>query len=249
MGRGGAERWLLTLTRLWDVTFRREVVGGLPHFSPAFVCALPIVAVAAWRHHRVRLLLLIAVGYLVASPTHAHYLFAIAVLWSALAGASATALLKARSYGPRVLIVVAVLLACGGEAYAVYRLYRLGLPPVTSEGRERLLAEQRPLYPAIAWLNRIAGPVTIYAIDAELMVDYASGTLLGDYNGPASFDRMKARVHTLGSVAPALDTIGASHLLVPAHAFFWSERAARDPRLTRIYEDSHATLYRVVAAR
>jgi hypothetical protein len=249
MGPSGAERWLLTLTRLWDVTFRREAIGGLPHFSPAFVFAVPVIAVAAWRHHRVRLLLLIAIGYLVATPTHAHYVFTIAVLWSALAGASAAALLKARSYGPTVLIVVAVMLACGGEAYAVYRLYRLGLPPVTRESRERLLAEQRPLYPAIAWLNRTAGPVTLYAINAEMMVDYASGTLLGDYNGPVSFDRMEARVRGAGSIAAALDAVGASHLLVPADASFWSDWASRDPRLTRIYDDGHAALYRVAAAR
>jgi hypothetical protein len=255
MGPGGAERWLLAVTRLSDVTFRREAIGGLPHFSPAFVLALPVIAIAAWRHHRVRLLLLIAVGYLLAAPTHAHYLFTIAVLWSALAGASAAALLSVNArpyaYGPHVLTVAAVLLACGGEAYAVYRLHRLGLPPATSEGRERLLAEQRPLYPAIAWLNRTAGPVTLYAIDAELMVDYASGTLLGDYNGPASFDRMEARVRGAGSVAAALDAIGASHLLVPAdtRASFWKDQATRDPRLTRVYEDRHATLYRVVAAR
>ena len=43
-------------------------------------------------------LLLIAIGYLLAAPTHAHYLFTIAVLWSALAGASAAVLLlSARS--------------------------------------------------------------------------------------------------------------------------------------------------------
>jgi hypothetical protein len=242
MGPSGAERWSRTLTRLWDVTFRRETIGGLPHFSPAFVFAAPIILLAAWRHRRFRLLLLIAVGYLLAAPTHAHYLFTIAVLWSALAASSAAVLLRSRA---GVMIAVAVILACGGEAYAVYRLYRLGLPPVTSEARERLIASQRPLYPAIAWLNRHAGPVTLYAVDAELMVDYASGTLLGDYNGPASFDRMEARVRTTGSIAAALDAIGASHLLVPAHASFWKTEASRDPRLTRIYDDRYAVVYRV----
>jgi hypothetical protein len=247
MGPTGAARWLLTVTRLWDVTFRREAVGGLPHFSPAFLFALPVIMIAAWRHARVRRLLLIAVGYLLAAPTHAHYLFTIAVLWAALAGGSAAVVLPRVRAG--VLIALAALLACGGEAYALHRLYRLGPPPVTSEGRERLLAAQRPLYPAIAWLNRTAGPVTLYGVNAEVMVDYASGTLLGDYNGPASFDRMEALVRRTGSVAAALDAIGASHLLVPAEASFWTAEASRDPRLTRIYGDDHATMYRVDAAR
>ena len=242
MGPSGAERWWLTLTRLWDVTFRRDAVGRLPYYSPAFLLALPIIAVAAWRHRQFRLLLLIAIGYMVAAPTHAHYLFTIAVLWSVLFGATAAALLRERT---TMLIGMAVILACGGEAYGIYRLHRLGPPPVTSEGRDRLIASQRPLYPAVAWLNRHAGPVTLYAINAEVMVDYASGTLLGDFNGPASFDLMEARVRTTGSVAAALDAVGASHLLVPAGEAFWNEQASRDPRLTRIYDDSAAAVYRV----
>jgi hypothetical protein len=256
MGPNGEARWWRVLTRLWDVTFRRDASGGLPHFSPAFVFALPVIALAAWRHHRFRLLLLIAIGYLLAAPTHAHYLLTTAVLWCALFGASAATLLRARQRagaakdaGAGVLIAVAVLLASGGEAYALYRLHRLGPPPVTSEARDRLIARERPLYPAIAWLNRRAGPVTLYAVNAELMVDYAAGTLLGDFNGPASFDRMEARVRTTGSISAALDTIGASHLLLAGDAPFWRGEASRDPRLTRVYGDDHAVMYRVASTR
>jgi hypothetical protein len=120
---------------------------------------------------------------------------------------------------------------------------------VTSEARDRLIASQRPLHPAIAWLNRSVGPVTLYAINAEVMVDHVSGTLLGDHNGPASFDRMEARVRTTGSISAALDTVGASHLLVPADtasgASFWATEASRDPRLERVYDDGRAIIYRV----
>jgi hypothetical protein len=243
MGPRGAGGWLLAVTRLWDVTFRRQAVGGLPPFSPAFLLGLPVIVAAAWRVQRVRRPLLVALGYLLIAPTHAHHLFPIAVLWSALAAASAAVLWRARS---AVLLAAAVVIACGGEAYAVHRLYRLGPPPVTREGRERLLSAQRPLYPAMAWLNRTAGPVTLYAINAELMVDYASGPLLGDFNGPASFSRLTGLVRRTGGVAAALDALGASHLLVPAPAADWNAQASRDPRLARIYDDGHATLYRVV---
>lgn len=243
LGPRGTTRWLLVLTRLWDITFRRQPVGGLPPFSPAFLFALPILVIGAWRHPRFRRPLLVAFGYLLAAPAHAHYLFAIAPLWSALAGASTAMWLRARS-SASVLIAVAVILAGGGEGYAIYRLYRLGPPPVTSEGRERVLTAQRPLYPAIAWLNRTAGPVTFYAVHAELMVDYASGTMLGDFFGPASFARMEARIRSTGSVAAALDAVGASYLLVPEQDEFWNGQASRDPQLTRVYADGQATLYR-----
>jgi hypothetical protein len=241
-GPSGLTRWMLTVTRLWDITFRREAIGGLPFFSPVFLFALPIIVIAAWRDRRFRAALLIAIGYMVLAPIHAHYLFAIAVVWSALFGASAAVLWRARA---GLLTAVAVMLACGGEAYAVYRLYRLGLPPVTSEARDRLIASQRPLYPAIAWLERSAGPVTLYAINAEVMVYYAGGSLLGDFNGPASFDRMEARVRATGSIAAALDAIGASHLLVPVNTPFWSEQASRDPRLAPIFDDGRAVVYRI----
>ena len=242
MGPSGAERWWLTLTRLWDITFRRDAIGHLPHYSPAFLLALPVIAIAAWRHRHFRLPLLIAIGYMVAAPTHAHYLLPIGVLWAALFGASALTLPRARA---GLLIAAALILTCGGEAYAIYRLYRLGPPPVTSEGRDRLIASQRPLYPAVAWLNRHAGPVTVYAINAEMMVDYASGTLLGDHNGPASFERMEARVRSTGSAASALEAIDASHLLVPAEESFWNTEASRDPRLERVYADGNAIVYRL----
>ena len=246
MGARGAERWRLALTRLWDVTFRRHAVGGLPHFSPAFLLALPIVLFGAVRHDRLRRLLLAAAGFLALATTHAHHLFAIAVLWAALAGAAAATLLPAR---PALLMATALALACGGELYALYYLSRLGLPPTTSEGRDQFLAVQLPLYPAIAWLNRQAGAVTYYAVAAERMVDYASGTQFGDFNGPASFTRMEERVRAAGSVAAALESIGASHLLVPAHASFWHDEASRDPRLARVYEDGQATIYRVGSGR
>jgi hypothetical protein len=57
---------------------------------------------------------------------------------------------------------------------------------------------------------------------------------------------MDARVRSTGSVASALDAIGASHLLVPARASSWNDQASRDPRLTRIYDDGYATIYRVI---
>jgi Dolichyl-phosphate-mannose-protein mannosyltransferase len=251
----GAARWPLVVTRLWDVTFRRELVGQLPPYSPAFVLAVPIILVAAWRDDRVRRLLLVSLGFLILAPTHAHYLLAIGPLWSVVAAASTAMWWRARTRvrgsvstrinaGANGLIAAAVIIACGGEAYALYRLYRLGPPPVTADARDRLIASQRPLYPAVAWLNRTAGPVTVYAVHAEQMVDYASGTLLGDFSGIASFARMEAYSRKTGSVAAALDTIAATHLLVPTELRDWNDLAARDPQLTRVYGDEQATVYR-----
>jgi Dolichyl-phosphate-mannose-protein mannosyltransferase len=248
LGKQGVEHFLAASTFLWDMTFRRHDAGGLPPFSPAFVAGLPVALVGAWHRPPLRRLLPLAVGYVLLAPVQAHYFLGIAPLWSVLTGAAAAALVDRGREGGRVLMVVALILAFGGEAYAVYRVHRLGLPPAADADRARLLAAEQPLYPAAAFLNGVGRSVVVYGVGAENMVDYFTGTLLGDFNGPASYPRIEARVRARGSVAAALDEIGASYLLLPNRASVWTSWAVADRRLQRIYDDSHATVYRVLPA-
>lgn len=276
----GAARLHRLFTVLWDLTFRRHELGGLPHVSPAFAFGAPLVIAIAWRMAALRRLLIIAVAWLALATTHGHHFLGIAPLWSVLIGAAAASsafLVSSRGLpaaralravrATQLLIALAVALALGGEAYALYRLHRLGLPPATPEARARLLASQRPLHPAIAFLARTAGPSTIYVIDAPEMVDYAAGPMLGDLSGPASFARVAARTRALDSLAAALDEVGAAYLVVPARpalvsapapasaptpanedelTTFWHPRAAADPRLSRVHADPEAIVYRVM---
>jgi hypothetical protein len=250
LGRRGVARLLAVSTFLWDVTFRRHAVGGLPFWSPAFAFGAPIALLGAWRQAALRPLLLVAAGYLLLAPVNAHYFFGIAPLWCVIAGAAASRLAGPSRIGQRLLLAAAIVIALGGDAYTVYRVHKLGPPPTTMEGREQLLAAQLPLYPAIAFLNRTAGPVVVYGVHAENMVDYVTGTLLGDNNGPASFTHIATRARTLGSLGAALDEIHASYLLVPTLPLSapWTEQATAAPRLARIYSDDAATLYRVLPA-
>jgi 4-amino-4-deoxy-L-arabinose transferase-like glycosyltransferase len=248
LGKRGMERLLAASTLLWDMTFRRHDVGGLPPLSPAFAIGLPVVLAGAWQAPALRRLLLLAAGYVLVAPVSSHYFLGIAPLWSVLIGAAAARLFDRREEGRRVLLAVAIALALGGEAYAVYRVHRLGLPPATEVDRARLLAAEVPLYPAIAFLNHVDGRAIVYGVDAEHMVYYATGTLLGDLNGPASYQRIEARVLARGSLAAALDEIGAAYFLVPSRPSAWTAWAAGDPRLQRIYGDRHATVYRVLPA-
>jgi 4-amino-4-deoxy-L-arabinose transferase-like glycosyltransferase len=248
----GAGRLLAAATLLWDLTFRRHAVGGMPFVSPAFALGVPVALLGAWREPALRRPLLLSIAYVLAVPLQAHYFLGIAPLWSVVIGAAAATLVERtkleRRVAARALVSIALAFALGGEAYALYRLHRLGMPPADAAGREQLLTAEQPLYSAIAFINRAEGPVTIYGIDAEQMVYYAAGTLLGDHNGPASYALIAARVRARGSVSAALDELGASHLLVPDRpsASFWIEQAAADPRLERIYDDGRATVYRVV---
>ena len=245
LGARGVERLTGAATLLWDVAFRRQLVGAMPPFSPAFAFALPIVLVAAWRRPLWLRLLGIAAGYILLAPVHAHYVLGIAPLWAVLFGASIASLVPAREPARRAVLALAVVLFSGGEAYAAYRLRHLGLPPTSPAARAELIAAERPMYPAVAFLNRAAGPVVVYGIGAENLVAYANGTLLGDQNGPASFSRIEARVAALGSLAPALDEIGAAYLLLPAKPSMWLTWAISDVRLARVYADGQAVVFRV----
>jgi hypothetical protein len=245
LGKRGMARLMAASTSLWDMVFRRQAVGALPPFSPIFAVSVPIVVAGAWRQPALRGLLVLALGYVLIAPVQAHYFLGIAPLWSVLIGASAAALVERRDAGRRFLWVLAVALAFGGEGYAVYRIHRLGMPPATSAERERLLTAELPLYPAVAFLNHTSGQAIVYGIGAENMTGYVSGTLLGDFNGPTSYARTETHVRLLGSLSAALDEIGAVYFLVPNRPSDWTRWAIADPRLERVYDDAHATVYRV----
>jgi hypothetical protein len=255
LGAQGLDRLAGAATRLWDITFRRAEVGGLPPFSPAFGLALPLVLAAAIYRPGLRWALAVGLLYLAVTPSNAHYFLGIAPLFCwAIGGALAWATQQA----PRVhrsltsltssLTLVAWLLAGMGAAYGLFHLHRLGPVPTTDSARERLLAEQIPHYGAVAFVNHSAPGAIVYGVQAERMVAYAQGPFLGDHNGPASFARVAARAARLGSLARALDEHGVEILLVNQEARDWLAWARADRRLREIYRDAYAVVYRVEPA-
>lgn len=245
LGPRGLTRLRHAATEMWDITFRRDVVGMMPPFSPALVLGLPLAAMGAWRDAALRALLLVAIAYMLVAPVSAHYFLAIAPVWSVVIGAAAAGLASSVRSGRRWLLGAALLLMFGGEAYALARLHRLGPPPVTMTQRNRLLAAERPLYSALAFVNHRAGAAIVYAIGAEHMVYYAAGTLLGDLGGRASLPAIDARARATGSLATALQEHDVAYLLVPNALADWSRMAASDSRLVRVYRDDAATVYQV----
>src|SRR5690606_24987923 len=87
--------------------------------------------------------------------------------------------------------VLAVGLFLPGWLYAGYQIIREGAIPLTPEARDRYLADQLPIYPAVSWLNRTRGnEYAVYALHAENLAYFAEGRFLGDAIGPASFFRV-----------------------------------------------------------
>ena len=70
--------------------------------------------------------------------------------------------------------------------------------------------------------------------------------LLGDHNGPASFNRVAARAQAGGSLAAALHDLHVSYLILPVGSSSWTDMAINEPRLARVYHDAAANVYQVL---
>jgi hypothetical protein len=208
---------LATFVRIpWSVVFDRRAVGSQPPHSPFYLLGLPLLAIAAWKDPRVGRLLFSVLVYgllFVILPPDSRYLVAVLPLLSLALGLSAGAFPLFRNR-PRLTALFVLLAFLPGWLYAGYRLFQQGPVPVTAEARDRYLAAQLPLWPAVRFLNRTQGSrYTVYAFHAENMVFLAEGRFLGDWNGPGSFAVMTPLARDPAALYRKLRELGAGYLL------------------------------------
>jgi uncharacterized membrane protein YhaH (DUF805 family) len=242
---------LSVLTLPWDLVFRREVFDWHPPVSPVYLLALPLALLAAVRDARVRRMLLVAAAYAffaLSLPRDPRYLLPILPLVSVAAAAGFGVLPVLRR--PLLAGAVSLLLLSPGWLYVARHIRHLGVLPVTAEQRNEFLARRLPVYPAIQYLNRTRGrDYVLYAFYAENMPYFAKGRFLGDWFGPASFDKVLAAGVTPGSLHAKLRTLGVDHLLiVEGH----SPPLALDDlgfrqRFRTVYSDRHARVFALAA--
>lgn len=216
-GPGLSER-LMDLPALpWDVLANREKVGWQPPFSPAFLLGIPFLVTGAIRDPRLRRLVVLAVVYVLAVlvlPPDVRYLTPILPLLSLVLAVELTVLGR-RWSGAAVTAAFCVLCLLPAWGWAGYRIAIHGAVPVTGEQRDRYLERQLPVLNALRFLNRTRGSsYTVYAFHAENMRHFAQGRFLGDWNGPARFDRLSPLVGEPAALWRELRKLGADHLLV-----------------------------------
>jgi hypothetical protein len=219
-------------------------VGNQPPYSPAYLLGLPLLGWGFVRNVRVRRLLGMAFAYSLIFPIlppDSRYLAVILPLLS-LALAGSLAIWNLRRW---VLPAIAVLLFLPGWLYGLHRIEREGPLPVTAEARDRYLAREVPGYAALQYLNRVRGKrYVVYGVHAENLVYYAEGTLLGDWNGPASFRRVLPAMDVPEAFHHRLREVGAGYLL---RFRMDPSSLPRDPRwrrhFRRIYADGSAEIY------
>ncbi len=244
------------LARLpWDLVFRRGRFSGQPPYSPLYLAALPLALVAAWRDRRQRRLLALAAAYAFAClglPPDARYMMPAVPLVSLAAAGAFLPLLAPLDRFPRRSGILALGLSVTcflpGWLYALYRFHHLGPLPLTPAGREAYLARWQPGYPAVAFLNRTLGSgYTVWALHAENLSYYAEGRFLGDWVGPAKFDRVLQTLQGPRDLHDRLRRLKAGYLLIPmGEKLLPFPEDALEPRwFQTVYADSAARVYRL----
>ncbi len=232
------ERVADALRVIWDVTFARGRMNHQPPVTPLLIGMVAVVIAAAIRDTRARWVALLCAGYVAIFaflPQDSRYLVPLLPLLSVT-----TAVVVARRWKSAATLL-AIIAVAPGIAYAGYRIARQGVPPVTTSQRNAWLSQHVPPYRALVH----AGNERVYVCGGEQLKDYAGGELLGDFNGPFSYERILGDAHDTASIAQRLRRIDARYFLV-------AKQTCQPPQpnggMILTYDDPAAQLWRVQPA-
>jgi hypothetical protein len=232
----------------WDSVFRRQLVGALPPFSPFLLMIAPLLLTAAWRDGRARRALVLAGAYSLIVPIHARYLLLALPPLVVIAARESVRWVRARHPAIRRATATAavVLLATPGAAWLALQVRRLGPLPVSEEGRDRFWTAHVPFWPAVRFVNRIAGSRgSVYAMNAEQMNAYSVGSLFGDHLGELPFSRAGQLARRPSALRLSLETIDADYLLWPRGTSVDTSSTEWSRSFERLYSDPSAEVFRV----
>jgi 4-amino-4-deoxy-L-arabinose transferase-like glycosyltransferase len=228
----------------WTVLFDRRSVGWQPPYSPAYLLASPLLVFGFIRIPKIRWLLGMALAYSLLFhllPPDSRYLAIVLPLVSLALGAS---LGGWRLGSWRIPAVVAILLL-PGWIYSLYGIHREGPLPVSPAEREAYLRKELPAYAAVQHLDGLRGKDYVaYGIYAENLVYHADGTLLGDWNGPASYFRVLPALRDPELFHRRLREMDADYLLIVRGKGIRLPQGPEWSRcFRRIYSDRWADIY------
>jgi 4-amino-4-deoxy-L-arabinose transferase-like glycosyltransferase len=234
------DRVSAALRLVWNVTFARERVGLQPPYSPLFAIAILITLIAAIRNRRAAFLAIVCVGYIIVFtflPQDARYLLPLLPLVS-VAAASAIAPLLSK----KAIIAISLLAIAPGVAYAGYRLWRQGPPPLTVAQRRQYLEAHIPEFRA---LER-RGTGRIYLCAAEQLKYFGGDESVGDVIGPYANETIFGNAKNTAGLWRALTRMKIRFLLISKrHAPVAWQQLPAAPLFERVYADDGAELWRL----
>jgi hypothetical protein len=234
------DRLSSALRLFWNVTFDRGRVNFQPPYSPLFAIAMLITFIAAMRNRRAAFLSIVCITYVAIFtflPQDSRYLLPLLPLVSV-----AAAMTIARLLSKRMLLTLTILAIAPGIAYAGYRLWRQGPPPLNATERRQYLEAHIPEFRALA--RRGAGRV--YVCGAEQLNYYGGKDFFGEVIGPYANQTIFANAKNADDLSRALQPLRVRYLLVSKRQCRpeW-QRLPAEPSFERVYADDGAELWRL----
>jgi hypothetical protein len=240
---GATDRVSSALRLFWDITFARDRVGLQPPYSPLFAIAMLITFAAAARNRRAAFLSIVCIGYIAVFTflsQDSRYLLPLLPLVSVAAAMTIAPLLSKKT-----ILVLSMAAIAPGIAYAGYRLWRQGPPPLTQSQRRRYLEAHIPELRALE--RRGAG--RIYVCGAEQLHYFGGDDVIGDVIGRDANERIFGNAKNAADLSRALRPLNIRYLLISRqHAPAAWQRLPSAPLFERIYADDAAELWRVEPA-
>jgi hypothetical protein len=247
----GANAWVVSLPAsthrvssalrlFWNVTFARDRLNFQPPYSPLFAMAVLITFVAATRNRRAAFLSIVCIGYLAIFtflPQDSRYLLPLLPLVSVAAATAIAPLLS-----KKLIVLLSMMAIAPGIAYAGYRLWRQGPPPLNATARRQYLEAHIPELRALE--RRAAG--RIYVCGAEQLTYFGDGNLLGDVIGPYANQTLLGDAKNADDLYRALEPLSTRYFLVSKrHCPPSWQRLPAEPLFERVYADDDAELWRL----
>jgi len=229
----------IALRLFWNVTFARDRVNFQPPYSPLFAISMLITLIAATRNRRAAFLSIVCIGYMAIFtflPQDSRYLLPLLPLVSVAAAMTIAPLLSKKA-----IVVLSILAIAPGVAYAGYRLWRQGPPPLTIAQRRQYLEAHIAEYRALE--RRGAG--RIYVCGAEQLKYFGGDELFGEAIGPYANQTFFGNAKNAEDLARALRPLKIRYLLMSRHCPAAWQRLPAAPFFERIYSDDGADLWRV----
>jgi len=208
----------------WNLAFNQTNFLMEAPYSQIYLFALPFLILSLSRS-KIRQLFIIIFLYILFwfnSVQISRYLIPIIPLLSLIIAASIEHCLEwLPNKGIRwmkkgiVTFSIALLFFSPGWLYTVYKVKGENIPPATKNEQENYLTRKFPTYSAYQYLNQTKGRhYSIYALFDTNLAYFADGVFMGDWFGPARYEKIYNNFDNVKSLHRELRSLKADYFLV-----------------------------------
>jgi hypothetical protein len=236
-------------------------MGGSPHspYSPIYLFVLPLLFLNL-SFPKIRGLFILLSLYALfwfSTARLLRYLLPIIPLLSLITTGSLENFLSLLSFSKLQCIkkkfipfAISLIFFSPGWLYATYIVWNESLPPYTKKQQEIYLTQKLTSFPAYQYLNQTKGRnYSLYALFDENMAFFADGIFMGDWFGPARFEKIYSQFPNPQALHQELRFLGATYFLIRRNRIKMDlpkEEDLPQSLFKLVYKNEHVLLYEVL---